>query len=226
MKKMTCWILVILVSFSICACNTRNTGGLSHDIQSNIELTIEAGNYWQDRVRVLFFNINSIPQFAAWIEDNNGNYISTIAVTNWTVRSSRRTSPGGNRSHALPVWSHIRHNLSVGDALDAVSSATPSGSAAIPVENNLLTGGNTYNVYLEVNRSFDFNEFWTRNNAGNNGQPSVIYHAQFTMGDSVYADLVPIGQGSSDGSSGDINFNLENLTTALGMINNAHLTVR
>ena len=223
MKKFICWVGIILVTFCIIACSSGNAGGLSHDMQSNIAFSIESGDNWLEKVRILIFNINSTPQYAAWIEDDNGNYIATIAVTNWTARNSRRTSPGGNRSHTLPVWSYIRHNVPAPDTLDAVSSATPKGSITFPVSNELLSSGNTYNVYLEVNRSFDFNEFWTRNNSGNNGQPSVIYHAQFTMGSSTYADLVPIGQGSVDGSNGTIVLNLENVTTALGMIKNVRL---
>jgi hypothetical protein len=125
----------------------------------------------------------------------------------------------------LPVWNHKRQ-YSIAEQIDIVSSATPKSSVKVFVDNNLLTNGQEYNVYLEINHSFNYNDYWTENNSGVNGQPSLIYHAKFTAGNAERIKFEPIGHGSVDGSNGNIVNELDTFTTALKIINNAYIIIK
>jgi len=76
---------------------------------------------------------------------------------------------------------------------------------------------------LEVNQSYDYNDTWTKSNSGVNGQPSIIYHAEFIAGQNGTKGLLPIGSGSIDGSNGEINSNLDYFTTAYKIIKNVYI---
>ena len=216
--------LIVIISIGFFSCCTRDAKSPAQNIQSNIELSIEPGEQWQWERKMFLITLNVTPQFAAWIEDNNGNYISTITVTNWITKDLRRNTP--RRPETLPIWTHRIQNNLTPDQIDAVSTATPKDLVTTPINDGLLNKGQEYNVYLEINCSFDFNDFWTESNSGVNGQPSVIYHAKFIAGNSGRINLVPIGHGSVDGSNGNITFDLQNLTTALKIAKNVQLTIK
>lgn len=218
MKKLI--LFVILASLLGCfCCNSEKVKDSNFDIQNNIELSIESGENWQGKMRVFIFSVKKTPQLAAWIEDNEGNYVSTITVTNRSAKKSWRSAPKEGRPETLPVWNH-KHQT--GD-IDAVSSATPKGSVEAIIDKGSLIDGNTYHVYLEINHSFDYNNYWTENNSGINGQPSLVYHARFTAGQPGSIALVPIGHGSVDGSDGNITMGLEGFTTALSIVKGVYI---
>ena len=228
MKKMT-----IVVGVFAClgviylTCATGKSKGQIPNIQSNMELIVEPGVNWISRMKVfLFIFKNNSPQIASWIEDNDGNYISTIAISEKSAKDKWLSAPKEGRPEALPVWNHRQHNFSVTNDLDSVTSATIKGSFEAGIDQNSLIDGNTYNVFLEINHSFDYNNYWTKDNSGVNGQPSLVYHAQFVAGQQGSISLVPIGHGSVDGSNGDITKELENLTTALTIIHNALIVIK
>ena len=192
------------------------------DADSRIELTVEPGEHWKGKMKVAFFSVKKTPQMAAWIEDNDGNYISTITVTSRGAKEKWRGSPKDGRPDALPVWNRKRQASSAD--IDSVSTATPSGSVEAAVDSGSLIDGNIYNVYLEINHSFDYNDYWNEGNSGVNGQPSLIYHAQFTAGQAFRRALVPVGHGSVDGSDGNIIEGLENFTSALAIVRDVFIS--
>ena len=97
-------------------------------------------------MKVFIFSIKKTPQMAAWIEDDQGNYISTIAVTNRSAKNSWRSAPKEGRPEALPVWSHrIQNNM---EQIDSVSSATPKGAINVHVDNRSLINGQEYSAYF------------------------------------------------------------------------------
>ena len=221
------WI-VLATAFVIgfTCCSTGEKKETVESIPKNMELSIEPGEHWQGKMKVFIFSINNTPQLAAWIEDTEGKYISTITVTNRSAKKTWRSAPKEGRPEALPVWNHRILNSSAQTDIDTVSSATPKGAVDTSINNDALINGHEYNVYLEINHSFDFNDTWTENNSGVNGQPSVIYHAKFTAGQPGTIDLTPIGYGSVDGSDGNITEGLVGLTTALDMIKRASMIIR
>jgi hypothetical protein len=219
MKKAVLLFFTVVLGFI--SCFRCNTGGKNMQpvISKGIELAIEIGEHWQGKMKVFLFSIKKTPQFAAWIENSQGNYVSTITATGKSVKNNWKGAPKEGRPEALPVWNHKRQNSF--EQIDIVSSATPKGIVDIQIDNSSLTNGHEYNVYLEVNHSFDYNDHWTENNSGVNGQPSLIYHAQFIAGSPGRIRLNPIGHGSVDGSDGNIIQGIEGMTTALTIIKDA-----
>jgi len=195
-------------------------------IESNGKiLTIEPGEHWQGKMKVFIFSIRKTPQLAVWIENSQGEYVSTIFATGKSAKNNWQSAPREGRPETLPVWNHKRQNNS--EQVDIVSSATPKGAVNIQMDNRSLTDGQEYNIYLEINHSFDYNVSWTENNSGVNGQPSLIYHAKLTAGSfqgtSEKINFIPIGHGSVNGSDGNIVYKFDSLTTALTIIKDAYI---
>ena len=223
MKKIVFIILAGVLFYIIFGCQTQNKS--TADAGDAMELSVEQGEYWQGKMKVMFFSVKKTPQLAAWIEDENGQYVATLAVTNRSAKGKWRSAPKEGRPEALPVWNHRQQNNGPAD-IDAASTATPKSSFEAKIDKDPLTGGNTYSVYLEINHSFDYNEVWTESNSGVNGQPSAIYHGQFIAGNPAKIVLKPVGHGIVDGSGGEIIHEMESLTSAWGIIKNASLTVK
>jgi len=224
MKKLVLAFFAVIV-VSLIGCFGCNTGGKNMQtiISNGTELVIEIGEHWYEKMKVFLFSVKKTPQLAVWIEDSQGSYISTITATGKSVKNNWINAPKEGRPEALPVWNHKRQNGS--EQIDIVSSATPKGTVDIQIYNSPLTNGQEYNVYLEVNHSFDYNDFWTEKNSGVNGQPSLIYYAKFIAGKSGKIKLTPIGHGSVDGTNGNIVYELDSFTTALTIIKDAYINV-
>ena len=200
-------IFILSVFLSIMGCNGGKTK------ISNVDVMIDKGETWLGAK-------GSGPQFVLWVEDEDGNYIATLFVT------QRSTNKNFNRPEALPVW---RHKKDGSQTIDAVSGATLQESPFQGyIDKDLLVDGQKYIVFLEINNSFDYNDFWNENNSGGNGQPSLIYCGTFFAGQDDSIEIVPnpIGYGSVDGSNGTITDGTENLTTALQRIKEVHLIIK
>jgi len=222
MKIITLVFLVGSLLYLSFSCQTPKEKS-AKEIHDSMELIIEPGDCWFEKTAFFIFSMKKTPQIAAWIEDEGGQYISTITVTGRSAKGNWRSAPKTGRPEALPVWFHKRQNNSLSDDIDTVTSATPKGSVNVKIDKGLLISGNIYNVYLEINHSFDYNDYWTNDNSGVNGQPSLIYHTQFTAGEPCHESLVPTGHGSIDGSDGIIIGNTENFTSALNIVKNAFI---
>jgi hypothetical protein len=184
-----------------------------------------------------------VTQSAIWIEDKNGKYITTVFLTNFIGRNGggNRTGetnidlPDGNRLSALPVWSHKRGivditfgidnyyppaetKLSYPDDVDAISGATPS---TINQNKSWQLSGlpyGRYNCYLEVNKSYDQNEY--HNYSFYRGQPSLVWLTTIYVGNDPDSSKVLdyAGYGSPDGSDGIIKNPDYTITTAKNRI--------
>ena len=221
MKRLEFIIPACVFLFLNFSCQTPESGTTTA-VSGSIELIVEPGDRWQGKMKVFIFSIKKTPQIAAWIEDTEGRYIATITVTNRSAHKKWRGAPAEGRPEALPVWNHRQQSSALND-IDTVSAATPKGPIEASVDRGALIDGNVYNVFLEINHSFDYNDRWTKDNSGDNGQPSLIYHGQFMAGQPFHIPLVPVGYGSVDGSSGDIGGGLENFSTALNIIKDVYI---
>jgi hypothetical protein len=170
---------------------------------------------------VSWFKYTVRPQIAVWIETPEGRFLDTLYVTEVAVTGKYRSAPKQGRPEALPVWSARK----AGSA-DAVSAPTTVGSAVVfgnGIASRLSAG--KYTVMLEANRSYDYNETFTKKNSGVNGQPSIIYRAELEIGFGPReARFEPLGTGSVDGSNGTIKPGLEGIDTALELFSS--MTVR
>ena len=211
-------IIMAIIFFENCNAEEKNIQSIT---SSRIELSVQPGEHWLEKVKMLIFSRDRIPQMAAWIEDDNNNYLLTIIVTNKNAKNKWLKAPKEGRPEALPVWNNKIVNSFM--QIDSVSSATPKGTVFVNINNDLLINGNEYNVYLEINHSFDYNDFWTKDNSGVNGQPSIVYFAKFIKGVPGEIELKPIGHGSVDGINGNITNELHEITTALEIIKTAYI---
>jgi len=186
-------------------------------------LQVAPGRDWYASTRFLFvFKGSPESALACWLETPDGNYVETIYVTRKGGRKAFYAAPSAGRPEALPVW---YHRAAGEPATDAVSAATSSSGLSLSrVAGTRLEPGR-YVAFLEVNRSYDYNETWTRANSGVNGQPSVVYRAEITVsrGQAASSSFEAVGTGSVDGSDGRVRPGLEGITTALTLIQHAEI---
>lgn len=183
-----------------------------------VTVSVRAGEHWKEKRG---------PQFAVWLEDENGTFLRTLYIT---ARASKRSwifSPKEGRPESLPVWYHASKNQTAkkpkkssgaeksGEILDAVTGATPKGDVIFKTE----LGDAPCRIRAEFNTSFDYNESYTKKNSGVNGQPSVVYGADipadFSSGEIVLSFL---GTGALDGKDGSIHEETPGLTTAMEIV--------
>lgn len=176
-------------------------------------------------------------QLAIWIIDKKGKFVDTVYVTRKTAKKGLGNRGGelddhmgGSRFSVLPVWAYQR-GVDYGGGnvyppkdsplVDAVTSATPKAGEFVwtwhPAKK--LTPG-TYTYYIEVNKSFDDNEY--HNYSWYRGQPSVVWQGKITVGEQTSkSEAKIIGHGDTAGKNGKISSDLSTLTTALHLIKKA-----
>ncbi|MGI9294230.1 MAG: hypothetical protein ACR2PS_09630 [Pseudomonadales bacterium] len=207
-------------------------------------LTIElrAGPHYESPPQPLFLGLSyrATPQVVFWIEDMQGRYIETLYVTEKISTSNFRStditdSELRRRPESLPYWSHKRgivdtdglmvpqHNNT---DLDGVTAATPLGHYDISTVTEASRG--QFRVLMEINRSYDFNTYYSKNRfpndliysgSGASGQPSLIYAAKVNLNDSnTHYIMAPIGHGHHSGADGKLYPDLSQLDTALQLV--------
>lgn len=194
------------------------------------------------------------PLFAIWLEDSLGNYMETLYISRVIASSTfdfgknvdgKWQSAVKRRPEALPYWSHKRgikapdglyvplHNAT---DLDAVSGATPTGNFIIKSKSD-LNSLKHYNVMLEVNQSYDWNSYYTKDKfpdddiysgSGQVGQPSLIYTAGVSpqdIEDNTYKIMQLIGHGHHSGKNGKLYKDLSHISTAKQIIDRVILKI-
>lgn len=216
-----------------CSCNKE----LIEYKKGDLKIFIEKGeSYLHDFPLFMGIKTKNAPQMAIWMEDTNGNYLSTIYVTHKIATCSWKFAGGNRRKEALPHWCHKR-NILAEDGLylptkdmpvpDGISGATPKSSfdVKVPPQNGL----NHFIIKVEVNHSTDFNEFYPKsapegapNYSGGkmgSGQPALVYADTIDLlsGKKEFqAEL--IGHSMPDGSKGKVTQDVSGITTALNII--------
>jgi hypothetical protein len=201
----------------------------------SISVSISPGEFWKTKMQIFIFSTWKTPQTAVWLEDGDGGYLKTLMVTGSASNKKWKAAPKAGRPEALPVWFFTSGRAEGKDDadVDAVTGATPEGTVTATDDALSLYRGREYAIKLEVNTSFDYNEFWpekakkgTPSYSGVNGQPSVVYEARFVAGETATVQFRPVGQGAVDGSSGTIVPGTEGLTTALQILASAQADIR
>jgi hypothetical protein len=209
--------LAILVMFTIAPAARSQA-----QARNQFTLKVSPGPDYKASTRILLFiTIPIHPQIACWLETPEGAYVDTIYATAKGAKKDFYSAPAG-RPEALPVWYHRQaaHPASV----DAISGATAAGAAEHVAKLPIDLSPGRYVAFLEVNRSYDYNGRYTKQDSGVNGQPSIIYRAEIVVGSaSSMGVFSPIGTGSVDGSNGNITPGLDGITTALTLIDKAEI---
>lgn len=198
-----------------------------------LNLFLKAGDAYvsEPQPAVLGFTYTTVPQVAVWMETPEGQYISTLYVTGKTSSSDFGESESGptRRPEALPYWSHSR-GVKEADGyyapaqknadLDGVSGATPKSDAMISFTAPRM---GQYRLLVEVNRSYDFNEYYSKgrfpddpiySGDGSSGQPSLIYATTIGSDSPGKYLLELIGHGHHSGADGNLYPELSQITTA------------
>jgi len=204
---------------------------------------IETGESWlHDYPLFLGLSKKNPPQYAVWIEDTSGNYLSTVFVTYKIATEGWQANKGNRRIEALPHWCHKR-GIVYDDGLmmptkenpvtDAITGATPKVSSTIQI--SPLDLKKPFVLKAEFNQSVDFNNFYPENakidddnysgGEEGSGQPAVIY-AVTVYPDTKETALILIGHSSPDGSDGAVYENMDGLTTGKSIVESIRLTVK
>lgn len=211
----------------------------------DIRVRIEAGKEWlHDFPVFLGISKKNPPQIAIWLEDTEGNYLSTIYVSHKIATQSWQMAGGNRRKEALPHWCHSR-GVRYADGLylptkdepltDGISGATPrSGFDVKLVPAELLR---KFVVKIEVNHSTDWNVAYPKsaeegdpNYSGGkegSGQPAVVYAAVVDLvSEQKEFEAELLGHSSPDGSPGEICSDISELTTALHIVERITVQIR
>lgn len=138
------------------------------------------------------------------------------------------TSAQRARPESLPVFLHKLVD-------SALPETKPDGYAGATVQQSFLLStqaekpvAETYRVRFEINQSFDFNHYYSSDRfpddpiySGNgySAQPSLIYEAVIDpQSDRRYYPMELVGRGHHSGKDGEIHKDLNNMTTALEII--------
>jgi hypothetical protein len=189
------------------------------------------------------------PLMAIWVEDATGKYIETLYVAKsigkgvfeHADKSGGQWQPGPiRRPAALPYWGHKR-GIKASDGYylptpeepvaDAVTGPTPQGSFVLNSRRTTVAPA-TFKVMLEINQSWDWNEFWTNDKYPDDpdyktsSQPALIYEAYIDMNDlqKEYV-MAPAGRSHHSGKDGMLYTDLETLTSAKTIAEKISLSV-
>jgi hypothetical protein len=200
--------------------------------EPELEIRVEPGAHWEAVTWLFLYRLKHAPQLAAWVETAEGEFVRTLLVSESAARNRWRGAPRGGRPDSLPVWYHASRAAMATD-IDAASAATPAGAVSRRYAATELEAEQPYVIRLEINHSFDYNEYWPRRapagsgrDSGVNGQPSLVYEGRFTASRPATVTLVAAGQGAVDGSHGRMTAGTAGLTTALQIIESAVLVIR
>lgn len=238
-KIMIIPILTSLVCFSACE------NDLVEYHTNDLKVNIEQGEEWlHDYPLFLGIKKKNPPQIAVWIEDVDGNYISTVYVSHKIASQSWQSAGGNRRKEALPHWCHKR-GIKYEDGLylptknnpvaDGISGATPQNGFSLKISPTERL--QQFIVKVEVNHSTDFNDNWPKSaKEGENnysggkdgsGQPAVVYAAYVDLasGERVFHAHIT-GHSSPDGTDGEVYEDISSLTSALHIVKSITIEIK
>lgn len=182
------------------------------------------------------------PLFAVWLADENGKYIQTLYVSQSIGKgvfqhANRKTGQWKEgeiqRPATLPYWAHQRAEINeYGTYMptpkqavaDAYTGATPSASFVLHTKTDKPLNGK-YKIMLELNQSWDWNEYWTNDKYPNDkeyktsSQPALVYSADIdTAKPKQVFVLKVIGHSHYAGADGSLDTDLSTMTTALKIV--------
>jgi len=150
------------------------------------------------------------PQMALWAETPEGRFLAALFVTRKAGENDFTGAGEEGRPEALPVYFHR-----IRPGIDEVSGATPGKNETLTAPRGLSLPEGPVVFLAEVNRSFDYNGTYTRENSGVNGQPSLIFRGVYLPG---MKRLVLRPEGKGGPAEGQIIPELSGITTALEIV--------
>lgn len=231
------YFFVILISLSAMACQSGRYKKLPvyevYQFSSNPD-----GEGREFEVELVRGSSFYFPLMAIWAEDTEGNYLQELYVAESIARgvfghgdaSTGKWMPGAiRRPAALPYWGH-RRGVPASDGFylpteedplpDAYTGATPTTGFQLTTRMDSELSGEVM-IYLEINQSWDWNEYWTNNRFPGDeqyktsAQPALVYAVLINLNEDGEYQMQPIGHSHYSGKDGSLNPDLSTLTTAL-----------
>lgn len=213
-----------------------------------LSIDVKAGQYYSGPGATVFgVPLTGVPQMAVWTEDVDGHYIETLYVTKASSNSSYFaglfSKQEVRRPEALPHWAFSR-GIRSKDGLMMPSAAQPIADAmtgATPLSSfDLLTTATTMTgevvIKLEINRSFDFNDYYHKqafpqdhiySGSGASAQPALVYAVTVNLNDATpYYFMKLLGHSHHSGKNGNIYTDMTGITTAKQMVERVIVEVR
>ncbi len=239
------WFLMVLLMATLPAAAQRKKAEQIEVIRTNVDglgreivLTVTPGE------------AHNHPMMVVWLEDTAGNYLQTLYVNestgkgyfNYAQQQQGKWQPGELlRPASLPVWAHRRNiKNTLGNFMptaeapvpDAYTAATPPAGFVLmshpdkPLQQKVV-------VLMEINQSWDWNEYWTNDkfpddaDYKSSAQPSVVYAATIDLNEPTQSvNMTAIGHGHPSGSNGELFSDLNTMTTALHIVQQAVVEVK
>lgn len=241
MKKSCIVLFMCIFGMSCCSCE-RN---LVEYGNGDIRVSVEQGEAWlHDFPLFLGISKKNPPQIAIWLEDMEGNYLSTVYVSHKIATQTWQAAGGNRRKEALPHWCYCR-GVQYPDGLylptkkepftDGISGATPHSGFNVKVKS--VGNISQFVVKVEINHSTDFNDFYPKSaqlgEAGysggklGSGQPALVYEVKVDLTSPVREyTAVLIGHSSPDGNDGVVYPDISTITTALDIVKRISVNIQ
>lgn len=165
-------------------------------------------------------HVKDIPAIAVWAETSAGTMIETLHLEQELAFADTVDWHGAltQRNHILPIWRNRYTAISgIGPdgKVDAVTGATDTHSFAL--DKYLVPGkDNKFIICVEVNLPADANDKWPDPQIG---QPSLLYTALIKIDEAErYAVLELTGHGGGAENNGNIQYDLDGITTAKDLV--------
>ena len=187
------------------------------------------------KVEVLMGNPIHTPTLAIWVEDQQGNYLQDLYVSQKLAREGFINFNNKRRPEALPIWSHKR-GIQAADGLFVPSKENPIAdgmTGATPTSNWILNSQiaesvDSIRIFMEINQSFDWNAYYTPtafpddpvySGPGKVGQPALIYASEIlNLQHPLITQMKLLGRAHHSGQDGAVRSDLSHMTTALDMV--------
>lgn len=234
-------IVLMLMSISLLSC-VMNDISDKHEVITlrenmegrNIEFVIKAGSEYSSKMQAGPFIFNVIPQTVIWTEDESGVLIETIYISGADYKEMRHGGKGRGEKfyeECFPVWSSKikkkgMHLPSKENAYpDSITSATPS--SGFTLKTKATDEEKVATIFLEINKSADENEFYTKEKNDWIGQPSLIYSVnKDALKTGAAVKMKVIGCGGTLESTPHICEDLSKIDTALNILESVEVTLR
>ena len=211
---------------TICLAASSGQGGLKSKLQPGASLqafeqTVDTWNYlytptenYQLQLEIKFgehYKQATPPALAVWLENSSGYHVKTLLAP--------------SIENVLPYWqwkvAEYEKAKNEAEAVDAMSSATPN--ASFDPRDYILPERNTepFFMVVEVDEAGDANDDYS-------DQPSILYRVEIDNAYPSYFQVLKIvgyTQYDVDTDSWDAYFPDGRLSTALGLIDSALLTI-
>ena len=239
MRKNVGYLLLLMVGLFLAACtiNRLDEGKSVITLKENaagnpVTISLTKGARWSHKFTPGPFVIYVYPQVVFWIENGNGELLETIYITGtngkYSKNATKKKLDDEFFRQCFPVWAdrliqaHKKLPTAEDPYPDTITSATPQSS--FDLNTKIGEVPLSFTIYAEINKSMDYNKFYTKEATDWVGQPSVVYAAE--IGEIVKGQaysLKPVGHSAIVSDDGSLHRDFDGIDTALELVSEIHV---